>query len=135
MSAIGEVIAGAGGALVSQLWKVAALVASGLVLVVGVGAGTGWYMASAARDEALRDLRAEQGVSAELRAGIKTQNTAIIQWYDQAKQAQARGDAAMAVAQTNGRRYDAALQELASGKATSCEEAMPYVNQLLEKVR
>jgi len=135
MSAISEVIEGAGGALVSQLWKVAALMASGLVLVVGVGAGTGWYLASAARDDALRDLRAEQGVSAELRAGIKTQNTAIIQWYDQAKQAQARGDAAMAVAQVNGRRYDAALQQLAGGKATSCEEAMPYVNQLLEKVR
>ncbi|TFW15979.1 hypothetical protein [Duganella callida] len=135
MNAIEEVVAGAGGALAGQLWKVATLVLAFLLLVVGAGAGTGWWLASTARDKALTDLKAEQGVNAELRAGITTQNTAILAQAKLAREAEARGDAARQAAAVSGRRFDQALQQLAGAQATGCADAMPYVNQLLEKVR
>ena len=135
MRVIGDVIGGAGGALVSQLWKLAALVLGLLLLVVGIAAGTGWWLAASARDKALADLVVEQGVAAELRAGISTQNRAIMQWYEQAKTAEARGEAAWQAAATSGRRYDQSLQQLVGARATSCADAMPYVNQLLGEVK
>lgn len=135
MSVLADVAAGAGGALVSQMWKLAALVLACLLLVVGTGGGVAWWLASAARDQALADLRKEQGVNAQLRAGVDTQNTAIRQWHEAAKTAEARGAVAMKVAEANGRRYDQALQQMAGARATTCEEAMPYVNRMLESVR
>ncbi|MGV7210513.1 hypothetical protein ACLB1G_21980 [Oxalobacteraceae bacterium A2-2] len=50
-------------------------------------------------------------------------------------EARARGQAAQVQAQAAGRRYDAALAQLAGARATSCADAMPAVNQLLEQVR
>lgn len=77
----------------------------------------------------------EQGVNAQLRAGVDAQNTAILTQAQLAREAEARGLAAQQAAAANGRRYDQALQQIAGARATSCADAMPYVNQLLEKVR
>jgi hypothetical protein len=132
MSALGELAGAAGGNLA---WRVATAVLAGLLLIVGAGAGTGWWLAASARDQALADLRAEQGVSAGLRAGIAVQNAAVDGMAKATAEAKERGQAAQAQAQAAGRRYDAALQQLAGARATSCADAMPAVNQLLEQVR
>lgn len=125
----------AGGALGGQIWKVATLVLL-TIMLAGAGAGAAlWWSAAAARDQALADLATEKGVTAQLRAGVDVQNRAITQWYEQAKAAEVRGAAARQAAEVSGQRYDSALQQLAGARATTCAEAMPYVNQLLEKVR
>jgi hypothetical protein len=135
MSALGDVAAGAGGVLAGQAWKVAALVLLVVLLAVG-GAGSAlWWSAAAARDKALVDLKAVQGENVQLRAGVDDQNRAIQTWYRASEDAKARGQAAQQQAAVNGQRFDAALQQLAGAKATTCADAMPYVNQLLEKVR
>lgn len=128
MSALGGVLGG-------QAWKVATLVLLAILLAGGGAGGALWWSAAAARDQALTDLAAEKGVTAQLRAGVDDQNRAIRLWYDQAKAAEARGAAARQAAEANGRRYDQALAQLAGARATTCDEAMPYVNQLLNDVR
>ena len=125
----------AGGAVVAGIWKISAVVLAVLLLVVITGAGTGWWLAAAARDQALASLVAEQGASAALRASISVQNEAVESMQRATAQAQARGAAARAAAAAVGRRYDAAQAKLAGARATTCDEAMPYVNQLLESVR
>lgn len=116
-------------------WKVVAAVLAGLVLVVGVGAGTCWWLAASDRDQARRDLKAEQGVGAQLRAGIDDQNLAIITLGQQKLEAEARGDAARQQAVAAGRRFDSALLRMDGARVTTCADAMPFVNQLLEDVR
>jgi hypothetical protein len=135
MSALGDVAAGAGGVLAGQLWKVATLVLLAILLAGGGAGGALWWSATAARDKALTDLAAEKGIKAQLRAGVDDQNRAIQTWYRASEDAKARGQAAQQQAAINGQRLDAALQQIAGAKATSCADAMPYVNQLLEKVR
>lgn len=125
----------AGGAVVAGIWKLIAITLAVLLLVVATGAGTGWWLATAARDRALASLVVEQGASASLRASISVQNQAVESMQRATAQAQARGAAARAVAASTGRRLDAAQAKLAGARATTCEEAMPYVNQLLESVR
>jgi hypothetical protein len=87
------------------------------------------------RDVARDDLKTEQGTSAALRAGIITQNTAIIALGNEKLKAEARGLAAQQLAAANGRRFNGALAKLAGARATTCAEAMPAVNQLLKDVR
>ncbi|MYM31476.1 hypothetical protein GTP58_24385 [Duganella sp. CY15W] len=135
MSALGNVVASAGGVLSGQLWKVATLVLLAVLLVGGGAGGALWWTAAAARDKALVDLAAEKGVNAQLRAGVDDQNRSIQTWYRASEDAKARGQAAQQQAAINGQRFDAALQQLAGAKAVTCADAMPYVNQLLEKVR
>jgi hypothetical protein len=135
MSALGDVAAGAGGVLAGQAWKMATLVLLAVLLVGGGAGGALWWAAAAARDKALVDLEAEKGVSAQLRAGVVDQNRTIQHWYEASKDAAARGAAAQQQASAAGQRYDQALQQIAGARATSCEDAMPYVNQLLEKLR
>lgn len=135
MSTLGDVAAGAAVAVGGQLWKVAALVLLAVLLAGGAAGGALWWSVAAARDQALADLKKEQRINAQLRAGVDAQNTAILAQVDQAREAEARGRAAQEAAAANGRRYDQALQQIAGAKATSCADAMPYVNQLLEKVR
>lgn len=135
MSALGDVAAGAGGVLASQVWKVATLVLLAILLAGGGAGGALWWSATVSRDRALVDLKAAQGENAQLRAGVDDQNRAIQTWYRASEDAKARGLAAQQQAAVNGQRFDAALQQLAGAKATTCADAMPYVNQLLEKVR
>jgi hypothetical protein len=135
MSALDGIATSAGGLLGGQIWKIATLVLLALLLAGGGAGGALWWAAKSARDQALTDLKTEQGVTAQLRAGIDVQNRAITQWYEQAKAAEARGAAARQAAEVHGRRYDQALQQLAGARATTCAEAMPYVNKMLEGVR
>jgi hypothetical protein len=127
--------AGAGGVLVGQAWKVATLVLLAILLAGGGAGGALWWSAATARDKAVADLALEKGITAQLRSGVDDQNRAIQTWYRASEDAKARGQAAQQQAAINGQRFDAALQQLASAKATTCADAMPYVNQLLEKVR
>lgn len=135
MSALGELAANSGGALTGQLWKVAAIVLAILLLAGGGAGGALWWAAAGDRDQALTELAAERRTTAELRAGIDTQNRAITQWYEQARAAEARGAAERQAAEASRRRYDQALAQLAGARPTTCDEAMPYVNKLLESVR
>lgn len=125
----------AGGAGVSGIWKVVAITLAVLLLVVITGAGTGWWLAAAASDQALASLKTEQGAGAELRAYIGVQNSAVRSMHDATVAADKRRRAAQELAAANGRRLDAALARLAGARATTCDQAMPYVNQLLESVR
>lgn len=132
---MGDVAACARGVLSGQVWKVTTLVLLA-ILLAGGGAGSAlWWSAAAARDKAVADLALEKGITAQLRAGVDDQNRAIQTWYRASEDAKARGQAAQQQAAINGQRFDAALQQLAGAKATTCADAMPYVNQLLEKVR
>ncbi|MYM34950.1 hypothetical protein GTP38_11440 [Duganella sp. FT94W] len=135
MSALGDVAAGAGGALGGQIWKITTLVLLTILLAGGGAGGALWWSAAAVRDKALADLKAEQGVTAQLRAGVDDQNRTIQMWYRASEDAAARGRTAMQQAEANGRRYDQALQYLAGARATTCDEAMPFVNKMLEGVR
>ena len=125
----------AGGAVVAGIWKVVALALAVLLLVMITGAGTGWWLAAAARDRALASLNGEQGASAALRASIGVQNDAVKSMHYATVEADKRRRAAQELAAVNGRRLDAAQAQLAGARATTCDEAMPYVNRLLESVR
>jgi hypothetical protein len=135
MSALGDMAGAAGGAVAGGLWKVGAIVFAVLLLATGTGLGGGWWLAAHDRDVARADLKAEQGTSAALRAGIDTQNTAIVALGNEKLAAEARGQAAQQLAAANGRRFDGALQQLAGARAATCAEAMPAVNQLLKDVK
>lgn len=116
-------------------WKVGAIVLLVVLVIGGAGGGTAWWLATNARDQALADLKAEQGVSTELRAGINTQNTAITNLGREKLAAEARGLAAQQLAAAAGKRFDAALQRMDGARVTTCADAMPFVNKLLEDVR
>ena len=73
--------------------------------------------------------------SAALRASIGVQNEAVQSMHRATVEADARGRAAQALAAANGRRYDAAQAKLAVARATTCDEAMPFVDQLLKDVK
>jgi len=49
--------------------------------------------------------------------------------------AQQRGEATQAAAAAAGRKYQTAQAQLAGVRATTCDEAMPAVRQMLESVR
>ena len=125
----------AGSAVVAGIWKVAAVVLAVLLLVTITGTGMGWWLAAGARDEALVSLKVEQGVNATLRTSIGVQNEAVQSMHRLTLDADARGRAAQALAAANGRRFDGALAKLTGARATTCDEAMPYVNQLFKEVK
>ncbi|OEZ68180.1 hypothetical protein JAB5_03630 [Janthinobacterium sp. HH103] len=131
MSALGALA----GAAVSGIWKAAAIVLAGVLLAVASSTGTGWWLAASDRDTARAALVLEQGVTAALRASIGEQNRAIDGMAKATLAAQERGAAAQAAAAANGKKYDAALAKVVGVRATTCDEAMPAVRQILEGVR
>ena len=131
MSALGDLA----GAAVGGIWKVAAIALAGLLVVGAAGGGTALWLASSARDKAVVELKAEQRITAALRAGVDLQNTRIVELGKEKLAAEARGKAALQIAAVNGRRYDAALAAAAGARATTCDEAMPVVNQLLKDLK
>ena len=131
MSALGAVSSGAA----SGIWKAAAILLTGALLVVASSIGTGWWLAAGDRDAARAALAKEQGISATLRVSIGEQNHAIDGMAKATLAAQERGAAAQAAAAAKGKRYDAALAQIAVTRANTCDEAMPAVRLLLEGVR
>ena len=131
MSALGTLAAGA----VGGIWKIAAILLLALLLVVGAGAGCGWWLAAHDRDRAETQLGAERLRTAELGAAIREQNRAVDALAVAKRDADARGLAAQQAAAAAGRRYDGALARIAGAKAMTCADAMPAVNLLLEGVR
>lgn len=123
------------GAAVSGIWKVAAIVLATVLLLVASSTGTGWWLASGDRDAARAALVKEQGTSAALRSSIGEQNRAIDGMAKATLTAQERGAAAQAAAAARGKKYDAALVQIAGARATTCDEAMPAVRLLLEGAR
>ena len=124
-----------GGAVVGGIWKVAAIALAGLMVVGGAAGGTALWLTSSARDDALAKLDTSRLLVADLRAGVDAQNKAILTQANLAREAEARGKAAKKLAAVNGRRYDAALAAAAGARATTCDEAMPAVNQLLKDLK
>jgi len=131
MSVLGTLAAGA----VSGIWKAVAIVLAAALLVVASSTATGWWLAAGDRDTARAALVLEQGVNAQLRGSITEQNRAIDGMAKATLAAQERGAAAQAAAAVMGRKYDVALAQVAGARATTCDEAMPAVRQLLEGLR
>lgn len=121
--------------MIAAWWRFAAIALAALLLVVCAVIGTGWSLAAGDRDQAQLDLNAERIISAQLRAGIDDQNTAIAKLGEARLAAEARGQVAQQQAAAAGRRFDAALQRMDGARVTTCADAMPYVNKLLEDVR
>jgi predicted negative regulator of RcsB-dependent stress response len=120
---------------VNGLWKVGAVLLAVLLLVTAGGMGFEWWEAAHDRDLARTDLKAEQTANSLLRSAVDTQNGAVDALAADKKAAEVRGLAAQQLAAAAGKRYDGALQALASVKATTCSDAMPAVNQLLKDIQ
>jgi hypothetical protein len=131
VSALGTLAAGA----VSGIWKIAALALAALLLAGGGSVGAGWFLAAHDRDQARVDLKTEQGVSEQLRGALHEQNRAVEAMAGAKFAADARGVLAQQLATANGKRFDGALVRIAGARATTCAEAMPEVNRLLEAIR
>ncbi|MGK5049942.1 hypothetical protein [Janthinobacterium sp. RB2P8] len=123
------------GAAVSGIWKATAIVLAAALLLVASSTGTAWRLAAGERDTARAALAVEQGASAALRTSITEQNVAIDGMARATLVAQERGAAAQVAAAVKGKKYDAALAQIAGARATTCDEAMPAVRLLLEGVR
>ena len=131
MSALGTLAAG----VVSGIWKAPAIILATALLLVASSTGTGWWLAAGDRDAARAALALEQGINAQLRISISEQNRAIDGMAKATLAAQERGAAAQAASAARGKKYDAALAQIAGARATTCDEAMPAVRLLLEGVR
>lgn len=93
-----------------------------------------WW-AARERDEARTELAAEQATSAQLTAAVAAQNAAVDALASAKADAEARGQAALQLAAANGKRFDQALVRTRAAQATTCTEAVPAVNDVLESIR
>lgn len=103
--------------------------------MVGGWAGGGWFLAARDCDAARAELVAECNANADLRTGIREQNRAVETAARAKLVAEARGKAAQQHADAAGRRFDAALAKVAGARATTCDEAMPIVDLILDATR
>lgn len=130
-----SILSTVGAAAVSGIWRVGAIAA----LATGVASsgylGYQWHMAAHDRDIVKDDLKVEKAAGDDLRVSIREQNRAVEALGAQKTLADERRAAAELLAAANGRRLDRALEQGAGVKATTCAEAMPTVNKILEAVR
>ena len=131
MNALSTLAAG----VVGGIWKIAAVALLAILLLVLSAGGTGWYLLASARDESRADLAAEKSASEGLRGAIREQNRAVEAMGTAKTAAEARGLAAQQIAAANGRRLDQVLSQERDARATTCDEAMPAVNRILEAIR
>lgn len=124
MSALGDLAGGA-------VWKVAAI---GLLAALPA-IGGGWWLAAHDLRQAQAELAAERTRADDLAVGIREQNRAVEAMASAKTAADARGQAAQQLAAANGKRFDGALAQLSGRRATTCDDAMPAVNQLLESMK
>lgn len=113
---------------------IAAVLLLALVLMGG-STGFGWWLAARDRDAARVELVAERDQSAQLAAAVARQNQAIDALAAAKSEAEVRGQAAQRVAAANGKRFDLAIAHAAGARATTCTEAMPTVDAILEAIR
>jgi len=119
------------GLLTGRVWQLAAV----LLLAALAGAGWQWNMAAHDCDQALADLATERKISADLQASIREQNRAVEALGAAKLAADERGRAAQKLAAANGKRFDGALARIATAKAATCDDAMPFVDQIIQGVR
>lgn len=117
------------------IWKPLAIGMTAALLLVSAGTAGGWWLAARDRDAARIELAAEKALSAQYRDSIAEQNRAVDVLAIAKSGAEARGLAAQQVAAANGKRLDLALQRTAGNVATTCTEAMPMVDEVLEAIR
>jgi hypothetical protein len=129
------VIAALTNAVVSGVWKLTAILLLLALIITGLFMGAGWYLAARDRDAGKVELAAERTLSAGYRDAIAEQNRAVTALAEQKTAAEARGLAAQQLAAANGKRFDLPLARAAGAKATTCAEAMPTVESVLEVIR
>ncbi len=117
------------------IWKPICIGLLVTLFLVGGGTGAGWWLAGHDRDLAKADLAAERHVSDDLRAAVREQNRATEVLGKAKTDADARGSQALVLATANGKRFDLILAQGERMKATTCTEAMPTLNAILEGVR
>ncbi len=66
---------------------------------------------------------------------IREQNRAVDALAKAKAEADLRGLQAQQIAAANGKRFDLALGQVKAARATTCAEAMPAVNSILEAIR
>lgn len=130
-----NILTTAAGAVVGGIWKIGAIALAVALVASSAYIGHGWYMAAHDRDQALADLKAEREISAQYQTAIREQNNAVEALAVQKASADQRGAQAQQIATANGKRFDAALDRIRDARATTCDEAMPAVNEILEAIR
>lgn len=135
MSLLREVAGDALGVATGGVWKVLAILSLAALLVGGGIAGTGWWLAVGERKTAQSELAAARDRADQLQAALREQNRAIESLGKARELAEERGRAARQQALLSGQRYDAALAQATGARATTCEQAIPTVNQILEAVQ
>ncbi|UOD31677.1 hypothetical protein INH39_08345 [Massilia violaceinigra] len=118
-----------------SVWKLASAVLLAALLVTVSAGATAWWLAASARDQAQAELRAQQTLVTRLRGALDAQNAAVAAAGLATTLAEQRGEAARQQAAASARRFDLALARVAGVKATTCAEAMPAVNLILESIR
>lgn len=123
------------GAMVGGIWKIGAIALAVVTLALCAYLGHGWYMAAHDRDQAIVERDDQKALADGYQTAIREQNKAVEAMAAQKDVADARGRSAQQLAAANGRRFDAALAGIAGATATTCDEAMPAVNEILEAIR
>ena len=122
-------------ATVGGIWKIGAIVLAVVSLALCAYLGHGWYMAAHDRDQAIAERDEQKALAAEYQGAIREQNRAVEALAEQKRGAEQRGKVALDLAVANGRRYDDAVSRNRAATATTCDEAMPVVNDILEAIR
>ena len=120
---------------VSGAWKVGTIAALAAGAASSGYLGLQWYTAAHDRDSARTERDDVRESVAALTTSIREQNRAVDVLAEQKRLADERRAAAEQRAAANARRLDRALEQGAGVKATTCSEAMPTVNKILEAVR
>lgn len=130
-----NILTTAAGAMVGGIWKIGAIVLAVVSLALCAYLGHGWHMAADDRDDAIVERDAQKALADEYQTAIREQNRAVDALAEQKRGAEQRGRMALDLAVANGRRYDDAVARNRSATATTCDEAMPVVNDILEAIR
>ena len=117
------------------LWKPIAIGMLLALIALGGVMGWNWYLAARDRDAVQVELDDEREKNAALIVSLTKQNDAVDALAGQKSKAEARGAAAQALAAANGKRYAKASAQVHAVKATTCAEAMPAVNAVLEAIQ
>lgn len=92
-------------------------------------------MAAHDRDQANVERNEQKALADEYQTRLREQNRAVEALGTQKTQAEQRGKVALDLAVANGRRYDDAVARNRAATATTCDEAMPVVNDILESIK